>query len=152
MREHEHASREGLRQGVANGAFDPYQPNEKGWFFRADQLQPHSFPTAGEYRIRFVYSTKSDSITEWGGDGRDSIAADKRLVNLFRQVPKVEIRSNEIKISVIDPDRNDAELFRIPLPLEQLVERIHKVPLRGLGTVNRNRPGQHGGLRGRSPE
>lgn len=83
-------------------AFDPYQHIDDFGFFQSHQLVPRNFQSAGEYRIRFVYSTKSNNIAAWGGDGCDKVAADERLVGLFGQVPKFEIRSNEIKINVVE--------------------------------------------------
>ncbi len=87
---------------VAPGAtFNPYRSIDDHGFFSAHQLDPHTFRTAGEYRIRFVYSTQSDTITEWAGDGRAAVAANEKLVGMFRQVPKVEVRSNEIKVTIV---------------------------------------------------
>jgi hypothetical protein len=85
------------------GAFNPFQHIDEYGFFSAYEIDPRTFRTAGEYSIRFVYSTKSDTIAEWGGDHRDRVAADQRLVGLFRQVPKVEVKSKEIKVSVVQP-------------------------------------------------
>jgi hypothetical protein len=78
-------------------AFDPFQRVDSYGFFSAYQLDPSTFRAPGEYRIRFVYSTKNPAIATWRGD-----AADQKIVGLFRQVPKVEIRSNEIKVCVIE--------------------------------------------------
>jgi len=87
----------------AGKLFDPYQHLDHYGFFSAQQLSPHYFRTAGEYHIRFVYSTKCDTIAKWAGDGRDRVANEKELVDLFNQVPKVEIKSNEIKVIVAAP-------------------------------------------------
>jgi hypothetical protein len=85
--------------------FDPYQHIDEGGFFHAHQLDACTFRSAGEFRIRFVYSTVNDSIAMWGGDGRDWVAANEKLVGLFKKVPKVEVRSNEIKVTVVEPDK-----------------------------------------------
>jgi hypothetical protein len=83
------------------GTFDPYQEIDEGGFFLSCQLTASAFRTAGEYRIRFVYSTKYDDIIAWVGDGVATAAEYKKLLGMFRQVPKVEIRSNEIKIRIV---------------------------------------------------
>jgi hypothetical protein len=88
---------------AAGGEFDPYQHIDSGGFFSAHQLDPGNFAAAGKYRIRFIYSTDCETIAKWGGDGRDSVAANEKLVGMFRQVPKVEIRSNEIQVTVVEP-------------------------------------------------
>jgi hypothetical protein len=87
------------------GKFNPYQRTDDYGFFSAHQLAAHNFNTPGEYRIRFVYSAKEPNIAKWGGDGRDTVAANEKLVNLFKQVPKVEIKSNEIKVIVVEPGK-----------------------------------------------
>lgn len=92
-------------QVPAGKAFDPYQNVDDFGFFSANQLTPSTFQTAGEYRIRFVYSTKSDTIAEWGGYGRNKVAEDPKLIGMFQQVPKVEISSNEIKVTVVEPGK-----------------------------------------------
>jgi hypothetical protein len=86
--------------------FDPYQHIDEGGFFSAHQLDACTFRSAGEFRIQFVYCTANDSITKWGGDGRSWVAADEKLVGLFKKVPKVEVRSNEIKVTVVEPDKH----------------------------------------------
>jgi hypothetical protein len=82
-------------------SFDPFQNG----FFSAHQLDASTFRTAGEYRIRFVYSTNSSTIAEWTGDRGGRVAVAEKLVAMFSQVPKVEVRSNEIKITVGEPSR-----------------------------------------------
>ncbi len=77
--------------------FDPYQQIGDHGFFFASQLNSRTFRTTGEYRIRFFYSTNSNNMDAWFGD-----AENDKLVGLLRQVPKVEIRSNEIKVSVVE--------------------------------------------------
>ncbi len=82
------------------GTFDPYQRVDGYGFFPAHQLSPDTFRMPGEYRIQFVYSTDSNNLFEWGGDGRTEVASDEKLIGMFKQVPKVEVRSNEVKVTV----------------------------------------------------
>jgi hypothetical protein len=85
------------------GTFDPFQEiDDYGFFFASRQLNPHTFRAAGEYRIRFVYSTRSDDIGAWAGESAWTPAQYEKVVGLFRQVPKVEVQSNEIKVTVVD--------------------------------------------------
>ena len=79
--------------------FNPYQFIDDLGFFYSVRLNPVTFPTTGEYHIRFVYSTKSGDIAEWAGDRYEGNI--KELRSMLRQVPKVEIASNEIKITVV---------------------------------------------------
>ncbi len=81
--------------------FDPYLRIDDSGFFSAHQLDASTFRTAGEHRIRFVYSTKSDAIAEWVGDGRNQAAANEKLIRMLKQVPKVEVWSDEIRVKVI---------------------------------------------------
>ena len=83
------------------GAFDPYQSiDDHGFSPNVQQLHPGNFRAAGEYRLRFVYSTRSDKMGEWFGD-----VTNAKLAHLFRQVPKVEVRSNELKVTVVEPGK-----------------------------------------------
>lgn len=82
-------------------SFDPYRRVDDGGFFSAHQLEAHTFGVAGAYRIRFVYSTKGDDIGEWSGDGKRSVASNAEIVELFKQVPKIEVRSDEFMLTVI---------------------------------------------------
>jgi len=86
-------------------SFDPYQRTDDYGFFSAHQLNPNNFGTVGKYRIRFIYSTNSDAIEKWGGDGRGSVAKNEKLMAMFRQVPKVEVKSNEIQVTVVEPGK-----------------------------------------------
>jgi hypothetical protein len=83
------------------GKFDPYQQGYGS--FSAYQLSPRSFPVAGKYRIRFVYSTESGQIMDWLGDdvAVGEQRATKRFGGLFKQVPKAKVTSNEINVSVV---------------------------------------------------
>lgn len=88
------------------GAFNPFA-NEWDGSPRADKevfassLRPDLFKTPGVYKIRFVYSTNSDDIKKWGGDGREKVAKDPKLVELFDRVPKTDVISNEIEVTVV---------------------------------------------------
>ena len=86
------------------GTFDPYDRGHG--FFPAIQLHPSTFRKAQEYRIRFVYSTKSEDIAHWRGDDWDRVAAQekRKIAAMFGQVPKVEVTSNEVKVTVVEPD------------------------------------------------
>jgi len=87
------------------GTFDPYQRIDDYGFFSAHQLSPDTFREPGVYRLRFVYCTASHVIGAWAGDGGRAVAADKEIVNLFKQVPKVEVRSNEFVLTVAAPGK-----------------------------------------------
>lgn len=87
------------------GAFDPYLHIDGYGYFSAHQLDSHNFREPGVYRIRFVYSAKSDDIGAWGGDGGRAVAANDELVGMFKQVPKVEARSDEFTLTVVAPGK-----------------------------------------------
>ena len=84
-------------------SFDPYAPVDNYGFFSAHQLSKGTFSQPGEYRVRFVYSTASEDIAKWGGDGRAAVADNAELVALFKQVPKTEVRSDEFIVNVEAP-------------------------------------------------
>jgi len=91
---------------VAPGeAFDPFQSIDDHGFFSAYQLDERHFRAPGVYRIRFVYSTKEADINAWAGDGAEKVAADDELVGKFKQVPKVEVRSDEFTLTVVAPGK-----------------------------------------------
>jgi hypothetical protein len=77
-------------------AFEPYQKMDEQGFFSSIQLDETTFRKAGDYRIRFFYSTKNHAIAKWMGDAKD-----EKIVGMFKRVPKVEIRSNEIKVTIV---------------------------------------------------
>ena len=81
--------------------FDPY--DQSAGFFPALQLDPFVFRTPGAYRVRFVYSTMSDSIALWRNGGWEGVPADERpkILALFARVPKLEVRSNELTVTVV---------------------------------------------------
>jgi hypothetical protein len=82
-------------------AFDPY--DQSLGFFPAVQLDPAVFRAPGAYRVRFVYSTKSDDIALWRNGGWNGTPEDERpkILDLFDQVPKLEVRSDEISITIV---------------------------------------------------
>ena len=90
---------------VAPGeSFNPYKSVDGYGFFGAHQLLARNFSQPGEYRIRFVYSSASDEIAKWGGDGREFVGENAELVGLFKQVPKTEVRSEEFVVTVVGED------------------------------------------------
>ena len=86
-------------------SFDPFQDIDGSGFFSAYQLNDRTFRAAGEYRVRFVYSTNSTSIDQWAGDQLGSMSDNEKLVGLFKQVPKLEVKSNEIRVTVVEAGR-----------------------------------------------
>jgi hypothetical protein len=87
------------------GAFDPYRRIDDYGFFPAYQLDAHTFGEPGMYRIRFVYSAKSNDIGAWAGDGGQAVAANEEIMGMFRLVPKVEVRSDEFTLTVVAPGK-----------------------------------------------
>jgi hypothetical protein len=77
--------------------FDPYQTIDDQGFFSADELSPRTFHAAGNYRVRFVYSTRNSDIRDWGGW---VVAPNAKILSMFKRVPKVDVKSNEIAITV----------------------------------------------------
>ena len=82
-------------------AFDPY--DQSVGFFPAVQLDPVVFRAPGAYRVRFVYSTMSDNIALWRNGGWEGIPENERpkILALFSRIPKLEVRSNEITVTVV---------------------------------------------------
>jgi hypothetical protein len=80
------------------GKFDPYQSIDEQGFFRAEQLSLRTFSSTGRYRVRFVYSTRNSDIRDWGGW---TVASDAKILALFKRVPRVDVKSNEIAITVV---------------------------------------------------
>ena len=78
--------------------FNPFRSVDGYGFFSAHQISEQTFTMPGEYRITFVYSTKSEDIDEWMGDS--PLQEDDVLVDLWRTVPKLELRSNTLKFMV----------------------------------------------------
>ncbi|MEK7414651.1 MAG: hypothetical protein AAB263_15160 [Planctomycetota bacterium] len=82
-------------------SFNPYA-NDAG-FFGPYGLNKESFSKPGIYRVTLRYSGKNDDIKQWAGDSRDTAAADVKLAALFKQVPKLELTSNTLTITVVAP-------------------------------------------------
>jgi len=80
---------------AAGGTFNPYG----GGFFAPYQF--HQFPvtTPGDYTLRFYYST-SDRVQDYFGDERmmGRTNATPEIQRLFKRVPKLELKSNELKL------------------------------------------------------
>jgi formylglycine-generating enzyme required for sulfatase activity len=93
---------------ASGGTFDPYQQIDNG-FFPSHLISPDHFSALGEYRIRFVYSTDCEPIGGWLGN--------EKLNPLLRQVPKMKVVSNEIKITVI---RSESEPPSVPSSLKSM--------------------------------
>lgn len=87
------------------GSFDPYQKIDAYGFFATYQLYSNTFRAAGQYRIRFFYSTDCAEIAKWAGDGVGEVRASRTLARLFRQVPKAEASSNEVLVTVEGPGK-----------------------------------------------
>jgi hypothetical protein len=90
-------------QVPAGRSFDPFQNVDSYGFFSAHQIRAENFTKPGEYRIRFFYSSASSDIKEWGGDGAAQVAADAGLLRLFRVVPKLQVQSEEFRLTVVAP-------------------------------------------------
>jgi hypothetical protein len=82
----------------SGGKFNPYGIDEHNRS-SAYEIFPQWFGAVGEYRIRFVYSTDSERLSDWLGDlGQVSPG---KLGELFKQVPKGKVMSNEVKVTVV---------------------------------------------------
>lgn len=86
-------------------SFDPYQHTDGHGFFSAEQLEPENFRQPGVYRIRFIYSAKSDDLGAWGRGGGESSEVNTEIVKMFQLVPKVEVRSDEFALTVVAPGK-----------------------------------------------
>lgn len=80
------------------GRFDPYQTIDGYGFFSNHLLRATNFKMAGEYRLRFVYSTAA-TLGSFRGD-----ASNLQLAALFEKVPKTTVKSNEIRLKFIDAE------------------------------------------------
>jgi hypothetical protein len=78
------------------GEFDPFDPIPGRGSFGTDELGGGLFDIPGKYRIQFVYSTAATEIGRWFGN-----AADPAIVALLARVPKVEVRSNVLELTVV---------------------------------------------------
>ena len=91
-----------FRKLPPSGTFNPYERIDSYGFFGPYHLTPSLFRMPGEYRIRFVYSSKSNKLVEWSGDDRRKVANDQMLLAMLKKVPRVYITSNEITVTVIE--------------------------------------------------
>jgi hypothetical protein len=86
----------------AGAKFDPYERvGDYGFFTDFIITNSQSFKKAGFDKGKFHYSTNSQNIDDFMGDRpfqQDKVKAQK-LEALLRQMPKVEIVSNEIELS-----------------------------------------------------
>jgi hypothetical protein len=82
----------------AGGTFDPFG---KG-FFPPRLLSRFPVTVPGDYTLRFSYST-SDRVQDYFGDeGRSGqTTAAPEIQRLFERVPKVDLKSNELKLKFI---------------------------------------------------
>ena len=93
--------------------FDPFKKIDSYGFFGPSGLNTNTFDKLGTYRITFFYSTKNDDILAWAGndsrsdanilasDGKHPVTTDAALLALFKQVPKLELTSNTLTITVV---------------------------------------------------
>jgi hypothetical protein len=89
----------------AGTKFNPYMHlNEHGFFTDYTTTNSRTFQTPGVYRIQFHYSTNSQKLDDFIGDRPllQDKAKTQKLVSLLKQVPKVDIVSNEIEITIGD--------------------------------------------------
>lgn len=88
---------------AAQGSFNPYTgpaiESQHGFAF-THQLLPHYYIIPGEYRFRFVYSSASNSLYDWNVTSASDKAA---IENKMQLMPKVMVKSNEVKIFVVWP-------------------------------------------------
>jgi hypothetical protein len=89
------------------GTFNPHQKIDRYGFWSSRQLSPDTFREPGVYRIRFLYSTKNNTIDQWAGSSSE-VAANAEIMRLFNQVPKVEVHSNEFVLTVIAPETKES--------------------------------------------
>ncbi len=94
------------------GKFNPYQKIDDHGFFGTSLITPATFPAAGEYRIRFVYSTDKADPKFWVGDAHGSVlemlntgTTNENVVKLLANVPKTTVSSNEITVKVVRPKK-----------------------------------------------
>lgn len=86
---------------IAPGAsLDPYQRVDDYGFFATEQLSERTFAAVGPYRIRFHYSSAEPDLAQWMGEGPPRA----ELLRLFSRVPKVDVVSNEVILTVVDDD------------------------------------------------
>ena len=77
--------------------FNPYDDVYAHGFFSSIQLtRKENFRNPGKYKIQFCYSTKSEGIKEFLGDGEANAAMKK----MFDSVPKIELKSNWVEFEI----------------------------------------------------
>lgn len=83
--------------------FDPYESGGNYQFFKDGIiLNSFTFRHPGNYKIRFHYSTGSQNISDFMGTNpirKDSLAI-QQLNTFFKQVPKIDLVSNEVVLRV----------------------------------------------------
>lgn len=93
---------EDFRLIKAGAKFNPYESvGDYGFFSDFTVTDPGTFKDAGVYKIQFHYSTNSQNINDFMGDRpfRQDQSNTQKLASLLKQVPRVNIVSNEIEIS-----------------------------------------------------
>lgn len=85
----------------AGETFDTYETID-GYGFFTDHIatDKETFKTPGEYRIQFNYSTNAKSISDFTGDHSRYNTDSLQIDSMFKAVPRVELKSNEIVIRV----------------------------------------------------
>ena len=83
------------------GTFDPYQHIDDQGFFSAHELSPEAFRAARQVSrpIHIFHNKRRHRCVAWP-PSRET-ASDQKLGSMFEMVPNVEIRSNEIEITVV---------------------------------------------------
>lgn len=87
----------------SGGKFNPYQRIDQYGFFDSAQITAQTFDTPGEYRIRFFYSSASESFAAWAGNSYDKNKEPQntQVRTYFEKVPKTALASNEIKVTIL---------------------------------------------------
>ena len=86
----------------AGGNFDPYENVGVYGFFQDHNItNQKSFRNTGIYKIKFHYSTNSDKLEDYTGDKifQNNKQYSIKIASFFKQVPKLDIQSNEIEIT-----------------------------------------------------
>jgi hypothetical protein len=78
------------------GAFNPFGNG----FFRPNQFDRFPVTVPGDYTLRFSYTT-SDRLEDFFGDERmmDRPNTTPEIQRLFERVPKLDLKSNELKLT-----------------------------------------------------
>ena len=88
---------------VPGKTFDPYGRRTTP----PSELSKETFRVAGDYRLRFTYTTRSseqrdETIHLWLGDNQNA-ETEPEMVRLIERVPATTVESNEITVTVIAP-------------------------------------------------